>query len=645
MSTIGHSATIQGGAGGTTPPAGDVDIFLDVTAGSDAATGAAWATALRTWERVESVIAATLALIPPPTTAQINVYVRNGTHGAVPAGSKCLSPSLPDRVRLNVVCPVDQWLSVNPGGLIGIAACTAEAGSGLANIVVSAPFLVGATDLGLFARIHKGAEVILTPILAVDTVGNAYVVGMTDAVMPPWVDDDGLTEIDVLQPDSVVNGAFTFAPIAAPVGEDAAGVGGVVAPKCWCVGIRANLLEFAGTEVAAAACTAYTAGGVVPDGQIGFNGPDGVLGAYVYQLQGGVPMYLAPAKALAWGLIGTTPVVEQTCGCCCEDLGVLSGSSNTWSGLCVDEFIAASQCYVVAGRCAFETATFRTGAHGSILNFRGTGEAAHALVESTSDGTSVEVGSYNLVGLLGGPRAIFEATDGGQIVVTDAVACLQALLDTDLPLYGYFANGGEIIVEGIEVPDVVRGQYHTVAADRMGKLDIRGKINLTTARPGGNGGGIDYADINIINGSTCVLAGDIVKAAPNTLASCCLNVDNTSHFVQGLYDFTVGPAPVAPATWDTEYGTLGLIHVANGSDTVIGHLSDGGIGVGDGVAIRVMRRSSLWFAGNSALTGAGNTKVGVKAAQAFPAGAVLNDLPGAPDGAEELCVVGVLASP
>ncbi|MEN6368859.1 MAG: hypothetical protein ABFD77_04085 [Thermotogota bacterium] len=642
MSAIGHSATIQSGAGGTTPPAGDVNIFLDVTAGSDAATGAAWATALRTWEKAESVIAAILSLLPPPTTAQINLYVRNGTHGAVPAGSKCLAPSLPDRVRLNVVCPVDQWLSVNPGGLIGIAACTAEAGSGLANIVVSAPFLVGATDQGLFAHIHKGTESIVTPILAVDTVGNAYVVGMTDAVMPIWVDDDGLTEIDVLQPDSVVNGAFTFAPIAAPVGEDAAGVGGVVAPKCWCVGIRANLLEFAGTEVAAAACTAYTAGAVVPDGQIGFNGPDGVRGAYTYELQGGVPMYLDPAKAVTWGLIGTTPVVAQTCGCCCEDLGVLSGTSSTWSGLCVDEFIAGSQSYVVAGRCAFTSATFRTGAHGSIHNFRGPGTGAHALVESASDGASVEVGSYNVVGLLGGPRAIFEAVDGGQIVVTDAVACLQAILDTDLPLYGYFANGGEIVVEGSEIPDDVRAQYHTVAADRMGKLDIRGKINLTTPRPGGNGGGIDFSDINIINGSTCVLADDIIKAAPNTAPSCCLNVDNASHFIQRSGNFTFGNAP---ADWTADYGNLGLVHVANGSDAIIGILLDTGVGAGAGIAIQVRRRSSLWFVGNSNLTGAATTKVGVKAAAAFPAAAVLNDLPAAPDGAEELCVVGVLASP
>ncbi|MBN1774494.1 MAG: hypothetical protein JXB32_24755 [Deltaproteobacteria bacterium] len=647
MSAIGHSVSVHAGAGTGLPPAGDVGIYLDVTAGSDADNGTSWAQAYLTWEKAESALYDILAT--KPTDQQITIFVRNAAPGdpagVVPAGSYCLAPVVPDRVRVHVVQPTDNWTVINGPSTVPIAGSVAEVGSGLATVTMDAPMVVAATDQGLFLQIEDGAgELLLCAILAVDVVGNAYVVNMTDASMPAWVDAAGTSVATVLEPRSVVNGDFTFAPIGAPVGRMGNGVNGVAGPLNWAFGIRANNLDFGGSSVGATACIAHSDGAPAPDGDIWLNGHTGILGLWSYAVDGGDVVALDLSSAQLWGLCGATPAAGYMCGNSGQDVNVLSGSFNYWSGSALSNFGVRGESHCICSGMMAEDIMVSGGAWASFTNFRAIGENAVAALLTEDDGSSAEVQNFFLVGLVNGQRAFLEATEGSQIrVVSGTDIAKGAAVPADYPLYGYFANGGDILVEAGGVNDDIRGQYHTVAADLGGHLDIIGDIDLTTARPGGNHGGIDNADINVINESTLVLRGDILKGVQNTAASGCLNVDDGSHMTQYSGAFTVG---VAPDDWTTRYGNNGLIHVADGSDARLGLISDGAVGVGAGIAIQVRRRSSLWYAANGGpLTGVANTKVGVAAAAAFPVAAVLNDLPAAPAGTEELCVIGPYALP
>lgn len=644
MSAIGHSVSVNAGAGAGLPPAGDVDIYLDVTAGDDAHNGTSWAQAYLTWEKAEGALYDILAT--NPTDQQITIFVRNGTNGAVPAGSYCLAPVVPDRVRVHVVQPLDQWETVNGPSTVPIGGSVAEPGSELAIVTVDAPMVVAATDQGLFLHLVDvtGLESVLCPILAVDLVGNAYVVGMTDAGMPAWVDAAGDTVASVVEPASVVNGDFTFAPVGAQVGRLGTGINGVRQPLNWAFGIRANNLDFGGSCAASAACIAHAVGGGLVDGDLYLNGQTGVLAVWVYAVAAGDIVGLDLARAQLWGLVGATPGAGYQCGNSAQEVDVVSASDNYWSGSVIGTFNQSfgAHCSVVGAMA--ESFYFITGAQASLRHFRAIGSDSVSAVLTEDDGTSCELQEFFLVGLALGQRAFCEARAGSQIQIVDGTSIAKgAALPADYPLYGYFANGGNIIVEDGGVNDDIRGQYHTVAADLDGHLDITGAIDLTTARPGGNHGGIDNADINVINESTLVLRGNIAKVVPNTLASCCLNVDDGSHVTQYSGDFAHGEAP---ADWTASYGTLGLIHVADGSDVRLGTIADTGVGVGAGIGIQVRRRSSLWYGSNGAgLTGAATTKVGTLAAAAFPPAAVLNDLPAGPAGTEELCVIGPYVLP
>ncbi len=636
MSTLGFSMSAGAGAAGKVPPIGDVDIYLDVTDGDDTADGTSWAEAYLTWDKANDELEKILD--SHPKDIHVTIFVRNGTHGAVPAGSYCVSPHVSDRARVHVVQPVDQWQGIMTGGTVPIAGSTAEPGSALA-VVAVVGFAPTLAEVGMYLLLTKTVggfdERVLTTILSVDVVGGAYVVSMLDASMPGWIDDDGLTVAEVLNPYSVVNGEFAFAPTAAQVGDGAQMVDGVFAPQCWLFGMRANSITIGGECAAAVGCSSMTAAGVFG----AFSVMSGT-GVWAMWTRGAVEALLSDQRAINWGLRGVTTAQGQACGNSCSEFTAQSGSFNSWAGYCEGAWEATNNCGIDATLCHAWNYEYEEGAQGSIVNFRGSGYTNAPMVLAEGNGSYVEIDYYYLWETDKPAASILESKESAEIVLRDGThARKETVAPANYPLIGYYANGGRIEILAGGVPDEIRSQRQLLLAQDGGFFDITGDIEFDTdPRPGAGA-----ADIQITTGSKMVLRGDIIKDVPNTLPCALLDVSFASQFVQvsGSGGVVHGNAP---ADWTASYGNLGYIHISDHSSATLGALVDTAVGAGAGIAVQVRRYSSLWTGAQCTVTGAATTKIGSAAPAAFPA-VVLNDLPAAPAGTEELCVVGPTATP
>ncbi len=634
MSTRGFSMSVGAGASGMAPPISDVDLYLDVTAGDDGNGGTSWADAYLTWNKANSE--AERILSTHPTTSNITIYARNGTHGVVPIGSQCVSPHVSDRARVHVVQPVDQWEVVTGPGTVPIAGCNTEGGSQLAVVGVIGMVPL-ATDVGLSLRLRKIigplSEFIVPTILSVDVVNATYTVSMRNGDMPAWVDDDGATIVEVLRPYSICNGDFTFAPIAAQVAAGTPLPDGTSTPKNWLVGMRANIIIAGGEEVAMCGCASLTAAGVF--GPMAFASGTGVTG----RLVGATGATLEWGRANTWGLCGDTPVPLFCTGNSCSQIQIVSGSMNFWAGYCEGEFAANGSSVSDLTRCHAFNYLIEEGAHLEISYFRGSGDTNTPMLDVQGNGSFADVDWYYLVEYDKGQLCILRSMDRGHVVLENGLHCAkQTILPANYPIQGYVSDGGRFDILADGVPgDTLMTQQELVYGYDGAMFNIGGAISMVAERLGDG-----VADIRIVRCSRAVLRGDITKTVPNATACCCLDVDFGSEFVQESGDFVHGNAP---ADWTTSYGNLGLIHVADHSSATIGSLTDTAVGAGARIALQVRRYSSLWFGPNSVLTQAGNgLQVGTSNVPLNGA-TVQNDLPAAPAGTEELCVVGPTATP
>jgi hypothetical protein len=282
-----------------------------------------------------------------------------------------------------------------------------------------------------------------------------------------------------------------------------------------------------------------------------------------------------------------------------------------------------------------------SGAYIYLTNFRAQGDGTNACMLANDEGSEIRYGQVYIEQFNTGQRAVDEATEGAQIYVEDEHIAIEAAAPANYPIRGHYAYGGTIVLT--QFCDDLMTQYHYIHADRAGRVRQYGDLGFASPRPGGNHGGTLNTNILIENGSRMVVPGAAkLSNVPNTAPSGFLSVEGGSVFEAPLCTLGLGNAP---ADWTATYGALGVFHIADGSTVKIGGaITDTAVGAGAGIAIQCRRASSFWYGANGQITGGATTKVGIKAAAAFPAAAVLNDLTTGAQGVsatEELCVVGL----
>jgi len=641
MSTRGWSAVIDNtGAGGGVPVAGDYDIYLDVAVGNDLNGGTGWADAFLTWERAMN--AAELQLATDPQTEIITIYVDNSTGvGLAPRGFT-IAPNLPDRVRLNVVNPVDRWTQLKVG-TVGAAGITAEAGDSLANIVVvGGGIVVNANDRGKTLRLTRPlGDPNVGEILCATVVGigpaNSYTVTTRWADFAAFWDADAFTIVELMEADSVINGALVFAPKCGAQAEAA-----LVFNKNWLFGIRANVIILAGDEVAAAACECRAAGSAAPNGPMVETSPGGSFMGYITAVLGGVRAYLADARARTWGIFGTTAVLNIDLGNSCLDLTATGGPTSAFSGHVLGEINAGENRTLFASRFRCERLQARTGANVNMQYFRVAGNAGNECIRAEDEGTWIEYGDGYIEAVAQmSQQGIALSYDGAMIVAYNANLEIATAVPGDFPARGWVADAARMDLKaGVSDAQSRKINGTLLWAVNEADFEVGGQINMVSARPGvGNA-----PDIVVDACSRMTVDANILKTVPNTVQPTrCLDVDHLSKFVMKSGAFTHGQAP---ADWTNAYTLGGLIRVDHASAARVGVLSDGVVGAGAGVAITARHGSQIWWPANGTLTGGAPVVCGIKAAVAFAAvaAAVLNDVTlgaGGVSGAEELCVLGL----
>jgi hypothetical protein len=640
MSTRGWSAVIDNtGAGGGVPVAGDYDIYLDVAVGNDLNGGTGWADAFLTWERAMN--AAELQLATDPQTEIVTIFVDNSTGAVLAPRGFTIAPDLPDRVRLNVVNPTDRWTQLNVG-TVGAAGITAEAGDSLANVVIVG-FVVAAIDRGKTLRLTRPpadpnvGEILCATIVAADVVTNSYTISTLNADLPAFWDADALTISELMEADSVLNGALVFSPKCGGQAEAT-----LVFHKNWLFGVRANTIILSGDEVAAAACECRTRASTIPDGSLVDGSGTGSVMRYITGVLGGIRAGLSDLRAQAWGIFGTTAVIGTDIGNACDALNGTGGVQSAFSGYIVAQLGAGANGVLTAERFRCERVYAAGGSRVLARYFRVAGDAVNECITAEQNGTYVEYGDGYIEELAqGAQQGIALSNDGAMIVAMNANLVIATVVPASYPGRGWIADAARMDLKG-GVADVQSSKIQGTLLWAVNEADFEAgdAINMVTARPGV----ANAPDILVDSTSRMTFDGDILKTVPNTIQPTrCIVVDNLSKLVMKSGAFTHGQAP---ADWTNAYTLGGLLQVNHGSSARVGTISDGVVGVGGGVAITARHGSQIWWAANGTLTGAAPVTCGVKAPVAFAAvaAAVLNDLvvgAGGVSGAEELCVLGL----
>ncbi len=647
MSTRGFSLSVPMSGPGGVPLGGDFNIYLDVdpAVGDDANGGTSWADAFLTW--VRAMNAAEQQIATSPSTEDIVIHVTNTSGAAIAAGSFSISPAMPDRSRIHVVCDFDRW-AVFGGqtGTVAINGITAEIGSGLATVEL-AGFVATANAVGKTLRLTRPlldpnvGEVLPLTILGLGLVANSYLVSTLNAAIPGFWDVAADTIANVIEAPNVLNGCLTFAPTAGPVVDTA-----LFAPKNWLVGVRANAIIVAGEETAATMCECRAAAALVQDGPMVTSSSTGAVCEYINVATLGLDSFVSVAHARLWGIQGLNAFTGQNIGNAALGLQSFGGPGTRFSGYVTNDIDCVPMGSLLAERFRCRTLDASHGAQVVSRYFRVLGAndgqgATDPCIRASGDGTNLEAEDFALEELAGGAESIVLSENDARVEVKGINVCMLTVVPANYPIDGFVCDGARLeFTAGISDATSITINGRLIYADNMGEVECVGNINMVTARPGVG----PVADILIDNGSKMIMRGNILKTVSNTIKSRCLHFDRGSKFEQPTGGLTHG---AAPANWTANYGAIigGYITADRGSTATFGTITDGAVGAGAGTGITARHGSSIWYGANSLMTSAGNTAavVGVKAAAAFPGAAVLNDLvvgAGGVSGAEELCVIG-----
>lgn len=158
-----------------TPQSGTLRLYVDGTAGDDAAAGTSWGTAWKTLARLERSVSDLLFV--KPTALDLRCFVR----GAFSNESIRLSSALSGSTRVHLLHDTDDMTTVASGTVAATGA--AGAAHGLASITFNAPMVPDATWLGRYLILDNGVSRRTYQVLRV--FGGT--VWTTAASFPAWV--------------------------------------------------------------------------------------------------------------------------------------------------------------------------------------------------------------------------------------------------------------------------------------------------------------------------------------------------------------------------------------------------------------------------------------------------------------------------
>jgi hypothetical protein len=503
------------------------------------------------------------------------------------------------------------------------------------------------TDLGQFLELTNPASGsdFIASIVGVNVAAATYVIDVADADIPGAF-DDGTATCRVVQPRFLVTGEFSW---GVKHGAQLNVLGAaVVAPLCYAFGIRATQITVAGEGTGFAACMAKSLGGVL--GNIIMTSPTGTLGSLGYLATPGGVSGLDNALQVAFGL--HTGLLGAFDGCRVGNTGAIvycvNGPSfnatapygNQFSGYASGAIIGANRASMTLTHAACTNAMATAGFDMTVFSCRIPGTANNACILASGEGSHINFYDIYVPELAGGPSALVNSEHNALVDFEDKKSIVfETVVAVNYPQIVFNAESGGRIEINDSISATWMGTDGILRAVDHASILVDGDVNMASLLGAGT-------DIVSDFDSVIKVIGSVVKAATNAPGhSGTLDVDHGSKFLQTGQGPTFTLTGPAPADWQGICGTLGLLHVANGSVAVIGTPADGAVGVGAGVAWYVKRGSQVWFGANGVVTGGTPIVVGSLAAAAFGAAAVLNDLPAAPAGTEELCVIGPVATP
>jgi len=580
------------------PLSGTLRLYVDGTLGDDTANGTSWATAWKTYAKLERELGSILA--PNPTDLTTIVYVRGDFTGQ----NLTLAGTLHGSSRLYVVHHLDDWTEVASGTVATVAATTFA--HGLREMTFNGIALAAAHE-GCALVLEDGAgQRVCYQILRVWNNGGtmtatvnrvtaaAWVVpGTTVSIREPSTTGDGCLNIGLNQ----VNDTGFYRDVAPAV----------VGLRCGQAFVNGSACSRLRLCVWITATTAYD-GLTVSDSS--------VATSVNYYYSGGAPYYMPDSVASEIGLKGTNQDA-------CQIGSKITGTGNSVrsdigaytlaSGFFTNTLFAAQGGTVTASACSCQRiASEGGGAMGSAINsILGRGVGSTTAVVTTSSGSYGEVKfssflDLDAAGCAGGFFSAFRfgnlriqsTTDGNNTGTAGSGLVVANCVD------------GEILFDGN--PSVNLKGKHGFLNQTDGRVRLQGNYSQGALEGGGPDIYVEKGQLNITGtvtkSATNPSGGGTAQPVLKARRGAKVTMDPTKAFT----------LPAGSGNNLTDYGANGAIDVETCCDVALGTLAGGAAGA-VGIAARVKRASRLAHAGGAPAWGGAPLDLGGSGAIAWPA--------------------------
>ncbi len=481
------------------PPAtGTLRLYVDGTAGNDAAAGTSWATAWRTAGRFFDAVNALLFVEPNGLT------IEGFARGTIAAATLFAKVALHGNSRFYFGQHIDDMTSIRNGTIAAVGGEAPVPDHGMERFTLSvAP---AATDVGrilLLTDPVSGTNRGTCTINRVDTVNNYVWVSQLIGEFPAWVAASP-ANFDILEPGAYVDGGL-MVHLETTVGD---GLSTLASRPSVLIGIRtANRCHVFGDGVALVGCLIQSTALAwnlltFQSGRMQYSG---------YGRYGAAGQYVFPdAIAQDYGIIGgATPVDQNTLGNGADSLYARTGSDvSCFGGYFVTSLsMDRNGSYCTAQRFHAGTVYVASQNWCDATNYTATGTATGFANQATLGGM-LKPSRFSLVNVpTTGISAIFCATRRGFIRVSDAFVEGDNT-GTSADRYGALAQtDGMILFEGA-VDDNFKAKTNRFRADG-GRIAFGSTLAMASSEGSG-------ADIYVGPGSVLDLANNVTKSAVNS---------------------------------------------------------------------------------------------------------------------------------
>jgi len=448
------------------PLSGTLRLYVDGTAGSDAASGqGGWGNAWRTWARTYR--AACAILFVEPSNLTLILYVRGAFAESICGTFECYGST-----RVHVVHHVDDWDTIRTGAVSAVGGEAPAPKHGLERITFAAGIALDGTEFGMLLVLDdpvSGSRATCT-VLRVD-VANRYV-WTTQLIgeFPAWVAaspanatirrpsfyttaDIGLTFVENTVADT---------PLANTV-----------------VGLRAGgSVNIAGGQLMVAGLYCRATSGTWKTFRYWCSG----FTPYVcYYRQGGI--ILSDALATEFGLItGPTPTTYNVVGNACGGFYPELGSRIYFAGYCdvtVDNSFGAS---ISVARSSVQ-AVYTGGAYSTLTNNIYRGHSTYGCIYCNTG--LVKASKFSCLDLPAAGVPALIATEGcaSKIDVTDAnIEGNNTGTGADRKMA--WSRAGQIIFRS-GIPVELKAKHRQVVAEENGNIECRGAVVFGSNEGGG----------------------------------------------------------------------------------------------------------------------------------------------------------------